>query len=157
MGKVNGRLSEALSAIGARLKREKKHLVFELPNGRNFVMAKSPSDNRGERNALSELRAVAGVEVEERRKAPADVRAERRRRPGRDGEAPRWGAADSQLASALMNTGLVEKQLREQIAELEKVLVVAEELAADNKRLNVELAALKRRWFVRLCLWISRS
>jgi hypothetical protein len=109
MGKVNGRLHAALDAIGARLKREKKHLVYELPNGRTFVTAKSPSDNRGERNALSDLEAVAGVPLGERRKAPADVRAERRSRPGRHGEPPPRMSA---LSAALLDTGLVERQLR---------------------------------------------
>jgi hypothetical protein len=153
MGKVNGRLAEALSAIGARLKREKKHLVYELPNGRTFVTAKSPSDSRGERNALSDLRAVAGVDFDERRKAPADVRAERRSRPGRSGEGVKWGAADSQMASALMNTGLVERQLRAELAELHggmrELLAAIDALTVENAQLQAELDALNDRWYVR--------
>ena len=54
------RLDRALAEAGARLERCRKHLVYRLPNGRIFVTPKSPSDTRGEENALRELRKLTG-------------------------------------------------------------------------------------------------
>lgn len=139
MGKPYDRLSAALHAVGATLKREKKHLVYELPNGRVFVAAKSPSDVRAEDNALSDLSAVAGVDVrEKRKKAPADVRAERRRRPGRAGEAP-WRPSLAPMAEALRSNGVVEQALR---TELQAV-------KAERDALTARVTALESTWAVR--------
>jgi hypothetical protein len=146
MGKQYSRLQAALDAVGARLKRDRKHLIYELPNGRNFVVAQTPSDSRGEQNAISDLRAVAGVEVKpERRKASADVRAERRRRPGRQGDAPKWGlpAESSPLAAALRDVGLVEQQLRSRIGQLESQLASRDE----------QIARLEALWIVKAWRW----
>lgn len=149
MGKINGKLRDALDSLGATLKREKKHLVWELPNGRTFVTAKSPSDHRAEKNALTDLEAISGVAVVERRKASPEVRAERRQRPGRHGEpSPKMSA----LGAALIDTGIVEQQLRRQIAELERAV---EDLATQNASLAAQLDALNRQWFVRFARWIA--
>jgi hypothetical protein len=44
-----------LAAVGATLKRSKKHLVFGLPNGKTVTIASSPSDGRfGEKNAIGD-------------------------------------------------------------------------------------------------------
>jgi hypothetical protein len=51
-----------LNEHGAVLVRHKKHLVYQLPNGQNFVMAKTTSDPaRAAHNNLSELRHALGI------------------------------------------------------------------------------------------------
>lgn len=47
----------------AVLVRQNKHLVYRLPNGQNFVVAKTSSDPvRAARNSLSDLRRALGIE-----------------------------------------------------------------------------------------------
>lgn len=148
MGKRYGQLQEALETLGAKLKRDKKHLVYELPNGRNFVVAQTPSDSRGELNAMSDLRAAAGVEVRDRpKKADADTRAARRNRPGRSmkGDIP-IPAAHSPFASALRESGVVEHQLRTRLGVVE----------AENLFLKTQMELFDTRWFVRLGRWCER-
>ena len=59
------RVMQALRDVGARLKRSRKHLVYELPNGKNVVVASTPSDFRAENHALREIRKVSGAECHE--------------------------------------------------------------------------------------------
>lgn len=162
MAKAYDRLRSALDAMGAKLKRDKKHLVYELPNGRNFVVAKSPSDARGEENALSDLRAVSGVAVlttdEPKKKAPAEVRAERRRRPGRHGEAP-WDASLSPLSDALRTSGVVEQSTLAEVARLGQEVaainrVLTEQQAAAIGDLQARLDAMERLWVIRAARWL---
>jgi hypothetical protein len=49
-------VSRLLEESGAVLVRHKKHLVYQLPNGRTFTRYKSPSDHRAPLNELSDLR-----------------------------------------------------------------------------------------------------
>jgi hypothetical protein len=50
-------IDRLLEESGAVLVRQNKHLVYRLPNGRNFVAPKTPSDPvRGAKNGLSDLR-----------------------------------------------------------------------------------------------------
>lgn len=157
--RIGHRLEAALKVAGAVLKREHKHRVYELANGRTFVASKSPSDVRAEANALADLRAVAGFDVQARtRKASADVRAERRNRPGRAGAVPWKSSGPSAglptLADSLRATGLVEQTLRTAL----ETSRAAYELAADNERVVREkLIALEGRWYVRIGRWIDRA
>ena len=52
------RLRAALDDAGAVFVRRSKHLIFRLPNGRNFVVAVTPSDHRAERQQLTQLRRL---------------------------------------------------------------------------------------------------
>lgn len=54
----------------AKLIREGNHLVYRLPNGRNFVMSKTPSDYRSESNNYSILRRELGLERPEKTLKP---------------------------------------------------------------------------------------
>jgi len=47
---------DQLKRAGAVLVRNKNHQIWRLPNGRNYVMAQTPSDRRAERNQARELR-----------------------------------------------------------------------------------------------------
>lgn len=148
MGKKNTRIQEALASVGATLKRGRKHLVYELPNGRNFVVAKSPSDRKGELNAMSDLKAATGIDVEARRKATPEARAERKRRPGRNGTEPvKWGlpAESSPFASALRESGVVEQQLRCRVGQLESE--IAEK--------DTQIAALEGLRVVKAWRWLT--
>lgn len=49
---------ELLENAGARLIRKGRHHIYQFPNGRNFVTPATPSDYRGARNSLAELRRV---------------------------------------------------------------------------------------------------
>lgn len=111
---LGDRVSKALSAAGAVLKRSRKHLVYELPNGNKLTVSSTPSDHRHEDNILRDLRRASGAV------SAGPVVGERRRRPHKPGrvEVPSFGPVTA-LASALRDTGVVERQLRAQIAELE--------------------------------------
>jgi hypothetical protein len=51
-----------LNQSGAVLVRQNKHLVYRLPNGQNFVMAKTSSDpDRAAKNNLRDLRHALGI------------------------------------------------------------------------------------------------
>ncbi len=55
-------IERLLEESGAVLVRQNKHLVYRLPNGKNFVAAKTSSDpDRAAKNNLSELRRALGV------------------------------------------------------------------------------------------------
>ena len=55
-------IERLLEESGAVLVRQNKHLVYRLPNGQNFVAAKTSSDpDRAAKNSLSELRRALGV------------------------------------------------------------------------------------------------
>jgi hypothetical protein len=49
------KILELLEQEGAVLKRSGNHLVYRLPSGKNWVLASTPSDNRGDLNNLKEL------------------------------------------------------------------------------------------------------
>lgn len=50
--------TQLLNTIGARLIRQRKHLVYELPNGARFVQARTPSDHRSAMNSLKDLQNI---------------------------------------------------------------------------------------------------
>lgn len=123
------RVTETLKAIGARLKRNAKHQVWELPNGQTFVRANTPSDVRAEHNNLSDLRHAAGILDPERGK-PGERR-DRRRKPGRMDTASHVHAAPcSDFAEKLSLSGAVEASLRNEIQILAEQLQRAEAKAA---------------------------
>jgi hypothetical protein len=55
-------VSRLLEESGAVLVRRKKHLVYRLPNGQNFISPKTPSDHRNAVNQLSNLRRALAME-----------------------------------------------------------------------------------------------
>jgi hypothetical protein len=110
---VSGRLKQALDDAGAVLKRSKKHLVYELPNGKSFTIPSTPSDSRADLNAISDLRKVAGIE-----KAAKPPRKERREKQGRR-EAD-WSLPVNRVSDA-MPTNLLAAQLREAKLQLQAV------------------------------------
>jgi hypothetical protein len=55
-------VSRLLEQSGAVLVRHKKHLVYRLPNGQNFISPKTPGDRRNAVNQLSHLRRALAIE-----------------------------------------------------------------------------------------------
>jgi hypothetical protein len=49
-------VAELLASSGAKLKRKTGHEVWQLPNGRKFTRAKTPSDSRATANQLAQLK-----------------------------------------------------------------------------------------------------
>lgn len=146
--KRGDKVKALLVQLGARLKRDKKHLVYALPNGRTFTMAATPSDVRAEQNQLTDLRRAAGLE---RAAKPPSAPKVRRVKPGNQAPTP-WRA--SPIAAALITSGVaadaelakareVERMLRWRVFELEHDLAAAQE----------SLSAVNRLWAVRLWRW----
>lgn len=54
-------LKEMLKQDGAELLRHKKHLVYRLSNGQNFVVPSTCSDHRGLLNAVKDLEKRLGL------------------------------------------------------------------------------------------------
>lgn len=60
---MDKRIEQALAEAGARLLRHRKHLVYELANGRRVVMSSTPSDRREVQNALRDIRKAVGTQT----------------------------------------------------------------------------------------------
>lgn len=129
------RVSEALSAAGAQLKRAGRHLVYQLPNNRIVVLAATPSDHRAEQNMLRDIRHATGVVKPAK---PVGGARPKTAKPGRV-IPEKWGLPQevSPMAMALRQTGLVEQQLRTRIGHLEALVVRQEEQIARLERLVV--------------------
>jgi hypothetical protein len=107
-----------LKENNAVLKRDKKHEVWQLPNGKTWVRSSTPSCSTAEQNALSDLRRCLG-EVDPDRGKPGERR-ERKVKHERP-QNPWWlkGSENTVLADQLRTSGVVEKSLKEKIEELE--------------------------------------
>jgi hypothetical protein len=149
MPKGRDRLSAALHACGAVLKRDKKHLVYELPNGKHLTVSATPGDVRSEDNALADLRHA--LDAGRPKTATVNPPREKRRKPGRIA-ADRWGIPSevSPLAAALRDTGLIEQQLRCRIGQLEADLAHARD---EWEAAAAERDVLEALWVVRLWRW----
>lgn len=116
---MNTRLSKALADVGAVLKRDKKHHVYELPNGNKVTVAATPGDNRSELNAIADVKRAAGMVTES--KVPTEFKNRKvERKPGRIDPAPALPVftGSSALAVALSQSGVVEDSLRQEVARL---------------------------------------
>jgi hypothetical protein len=134
-------VTETLKSIGARLKRQKKHEVWELPNGKTFVRASTPSDACADNNNLADLRRVAGLADPDRGKP--GQRRERRSKPGRmESKGHVHAAPVSDFAAKLSLSGAVEAGLRNEIAALTQKI-------ADTEARH----AAERCWWCRLKGW----
>lgn len=109
-----------LARLGAILKRQHKHQVWQLPNGKTFVRASTPSDTRSDANNLRDLRRVVPEAI------PAAVIKNPDRKPkvahGGNGKRVPLQAAPTVLGSALLSSGAVELALRAKISCLENEL-----------------------------------
>lgn len=104
-----------LKENGAVLKRDKRHEVWQLPNGQMFTRSKTPSDFRAADNNLTDLKRALGI-VEPERGKPG----ERREKPNKPGREKRTTITPSRtLRDQLTESGVLEEALRVQITDLE--------------------------------------
>lgn len=115
------RLEAVLQAVGAKLLRQKKHLVYQLPNGQKLTLAKSPSDRRAEDNAITDVYHAAGVE------RPKQVKSTKPKtvKPGR--QEPAWNLPVNSMGDALSKVPLATKKLQQRIEELEALVSSSDE------------------------------
>lgn len=99
------------------LVRQNKHEIWRFPNGKQVVLASTPSDLRAAANKLSVLRNALGVKAE---KAPASNR-DKTYRPKHKAAAKLHlsPSFNSTLADQLRLIGIVEDELRATIDYLE--------------------------------------
>lgn len=150
---LSTRLRAALRECGAVLKRSKKHLVYELPNGKKFTTAATPSDKRSDLNGISDLRHAAGVVVAVKE---AKAARDRKVKPGR--REPIWSIPVNPMSAALRQAGVSEKHYQDRIAALEEE---NRDLADYGVRwfnvcgdLQREMAALRSTRWYRLGCWL---
>jgi hypothetical protein len=141
-----------LAESGAVLSRDRKHEIWSLPNGRNFVRPKTPSDFRSARNSLSDLRRELGVA--EKQGEPGE---RRERKPKRREERPcviHSSAGNTTMREKLLGAGVVEATLRETVAELRGL---TGELAERNTHLQEQIAHMEdeRCWWCRIKLAVK--
>ena len=135
--RLTKRVRQALNRAGAVLVRQRTHLVFRLANGRKLVMAATPSDRRHwEQNVLRDIRAASpNVQPMTR----VTVSRPRRRKPGRQDHRPSF-AGLKPMQAALQDSGVVERQLRQRITDLER------ELSAWDTWWPVRIARALKQW-----------
>lgn len=104
-----------LKNAGAVLIRKRKHEVWRLPDGRNFVRAQTPSDKKADVNSLTDLKKILGIKNEN----GGGIRREKKQKNRRE-EIPHYQKNINPLADKLRLTGITESALRERIEFLEK-------------------------------------
>jgi hypothetical protein len=137
-----------LNSIGAVLVRKRKHEVWRLPDGKNWVRSSTPSDCHSDLNNLSQLKRTTGLE-EQIHKNP-DRQAKKPH--GGDGKRPKFQpVGQSPLADALRLTGYAEAVLQSKIEDLENQLVDARASRDHAKeRLQLNQQEMDHCWGCRL-------
>lgn len=144
---ARAKVNQLLQQAGAVLKRTRKHEVWSLPNGKNFVRGKTPSDRRSDDNNLSDLKHALQVVK------PVAVEGERKPKRIKRGPAPaktQYKRAETlSLAQSLRLAGLTDDALRDRLNahearmnELEQRLVAVE-------------AHIETCWACRLSSWLK--
>jgi len=131
------RVYALLESVGAVLKRRTRHEVWQLPNGKSFVRACTPSDVRSDFNNLSDLKHALGVVGEKKTDAPPK---DRKAKPGVS-RAVRY-PANNILGEKLAAAPVAYQALADRCAAMEARIVDLE-----NYRLEVENSSMVR--FVR--------
>ena len=60
-GTIQGRIDALLKEAGMTLVRNKKHIVYQAPDGRSFTMSSTPSDENARRQTLRSLERFLGL------------------------------------------------------------------------------------------------
>jgi chromosome segregation ATPase len=108
-------VEQLLKESGAQLKRDRKHEIWMLPNGKTFVRSKTPSDRRAGHEDLQELRHALGIE----REKGAGVRREKKLTAGKAQQKETYNRSVNSLGVYLRMSDVLESHLREQLAESE--------------------------------------
>lgn len=110
------KVDELLKESGAVLIRRKKHEIWRLPNGKNFVRSKTPSSRNTDKNSFSDLRNLLGVDEERGKEG------ERRSKKTGGGRAETFNYTrniNTALADKLSSNGILEEVLKKKIQVLE--------------------------------------
>lgn len=118
--KIDREVRSLLRNVGARLKRHRKHFVYEMPDGQNVVLSGTPKDpTTTKKKQITDIKRAAGIHESK----PAVIR-EKKHKPGRHGEA-RYRPApppNNAFADQLRTLGVTEKALRQEIADLQETI-----------------------------------
>lgn len=109
------RVDQLLKEHGAILVRKRKHEIWRLPNGRNFVRASTSSDKNSEYNNYSDLRKTLGLTPEH----SEGQRREKKVKNGREEVFHYTREINTGLADKLRLIGASESALKERIELLE--------------------------------------
>lgn len=121
---ARAKVNELLAGCGAVLKRRRKHEVYELPNGQNFVRASTPSDRKGDLNNLSDLKHQLKVVVPKKIGAAPSRAKLSRAKPRKTVSTERMKSkvASLSLAESLRMAGLTDDVLRDRVEAFESRL-----------------------------------
>lgn len=144
---ARAKVNELLQQAGAVLKRTRKHEVWSLPNGKNFVRGKTPSDQRSDDNNLSDLKHALQVVK------PVAVEGERKPKRIKRGAAPaktQYKRAETlSLAQSLRMAGLTDDALRDRMSAQETRMGQLEQRLSDAE------AHIENCWACRLSGWLK--
>lgn len=149
-------IDRLLKEHGAELKRDKRHLIYKLPNGKTFTRSSTPSDRQTPKAELSDLKMALGLTGADGRGTPGERREKRPKGKPQNGSLTLKpsGATGHTLSEQLSASGVVEGSLRE---ELRMALDDIQMLGFHNETLVakvVELEAVKSApcvcWWCRL-------
>lgn len=145
------KVTKLLNDVGAVLKRQRNHEVWQLPNGKNFVRAKTPSDSHGDDNNLSDLKRELGIVTVKEPAAPSATKM-RRRKLGKTVQHERLksNVASLNLAESLRMAGLTDDALRERLTQAETRM---EEIQQQLTALQMQVDNC---WAIRFALWLRR-
>lgn len=101
-------VTDLLDQVGAKLLRDKKHLVYEMPNGQKVTLSKTTKNFSNVENSLHEIRRAAGLVNDPK---PTTVKVRRPPKPGRH-EIP-VKSLKRDLREALVAKSTLEKALAE--------------------------------------------
>jgi hypothetical protein len=148
---ARAKVTEMLNECGAILKRAHKHQVWQLPNGKNFVRASTPSDRKGDLNNLSELKHQLEIVSPIRSSAPPKARMSKAKKPKGQSSTPRLksNVASLSLAESLRMAGITDESLRDRVSGLENRMGRIEQRQTD-----IEVRQ-SRCWACRIQQWIE--
>src|SRR5690348_9573197 len=114
---ARARVTSLLNDAGAKLKRARKHEVWELPNGENFVRASTPSDRKGDLNNLSDLKHQLEIVRPKLGAAPSRAKLMKAKPKTRSSTARmKSNVASLSLAESLRMAGLTDDALRDRLS-----------------------------------------
>lgn len=152
------RVSELLESCGAVLKRRRKHEVYELPNGQNFVRASTPSDRRSDLNNLTDLKHQLKVVVPKKIGAAPSRAKLSKAKPRKTVSTERMKSrvASLSLAESLRMAGLTDDVLRDRVVQVEaQILHLAEQIREIEKLQDEFDRRFDAMWINRLQRWIE--
>lgn len=146
--RIDRKVKTMLKDAGAKLKRNRKHQVYELPDGKNVVISSTPSDVNAMHSQVRDIKKATKTE-EPKPQKPVGTK-ERRNKPGRQGEPKPTPPPPMSMADQLRMAEL--RQEKESIAEEKEFLAIQIELMEQERRaLNSEILDLKIAR--RKCFW----